>query len=274
MGTKNRKEVRGSGMLRFAANLTMLYGEVAFLDRFARAKASGFSAVEFLFPYEAGLQAVKAALMENGLRVVLFNLPAGNWSAGERGIAILPDRRQEFREGVEEGIRYALALGSGQLNCLAGLLPSGLSPQDAQRVLVENLTYGADRLAEHGLKLLIEPINTFDVPGFFLTSPWQAVELIQQVGRPNLKIQLDFYHLQRTQGELIGTFRRLKGHVAHVQIADNPGRHQPGTGEIHYPNIFRALAEEGYIGYIGLEYIPAGTTEESLAWLPEDWRKG
>jgi hydroxypyruvate isomerase len=270
---RHRRHRGGEAMLKFAANLTMLYGEVPFLERFARARASGFGAVEFLFPYEAGLEAVRAALADNGLRVVLFNLPAGDWGRGERGIAILPDRRREFREGVEEAIRYALALGSRQLNCLAGKLPPGLDRQEAAAVLEENVAYAADRLAEHGLTLLVEPINTFDIPGFFLPTPDAALEVLRRVGRPNVRIQFDFYHVQRAQGELIATFRRVRDHVAHVQIADNPGRHQPGTGEIHYPNVFRALEDAGYGGYIGLEYVPEGTTEESLSWLPLEQRR-
>lgn len=258
----------GIGVLRFAANLTMLYPEVPFLERFARARASGFDAVEFLFPYPAGLPAVQTALRDNDLKVVLFNLPAGDWDAGERGIAILPDRRDEFRAGVEEAIGYAKGLGCRQLNCLAGKRPSDLALEDAQAVFKENLQYAADKLSEHGITLLMEPINPYDIPGFFLTTASQAHAIIEEVQRANVRIQYDIYHLQRTQGEIIRTFRDLKDLVGHIQIADNPGRHQPGTGELHFPNIFRALEDAGYAGHIGLEYVPLGDTEDSLAW----WR--
>jgi len=256
-------------MLKFAANLTMLYGDSPFLERFNRARQSGFDFVEFLFPYGAGLSAVEKARQDARLTIVLFNLPAGNWDQGERGIAIFPDRRAEFREGVAEAIRYAKALGVSQLNCLAGRRPEDLPVDEAWAVLRENVRYAADALGQEGLTLLMEPINPFDVPGFFINSPREVIRLREEIGVPNLRLQYDIYHQQRTAGEILATFQAFHASIGHIQIADNPGRHQPGTGELHYGRIFSALDRAGYSGYIGLEYIPDGTTEESLEW----WRQ-
>ncbi|OLZ08759.1 hydroxypyruvate isomerase [Sulfobacillus thermosulfidooxidans] len=255
-------------MLKFAANLTMLYTDVPFLERFGRARASGFDAVEFLFPYSDGLDAVTTVAREAAVTIALFNLPAGDWEHGERGIAILPDRRAEFRAGVAEAIRYATALGVQRLNCLAGRRPGDLPEVEAWAVLRDNVRYAADELAKAHLTLMLEPINPYDIPGFFLNRTSEVIDLIREVGRSNIQIQYDIYHLQRTQGEIIGTFRTLREHIGHIQIADNPGRHQPGTGELNYKRIFSALDEAGYTGYIGLEYIPQGRTEDSLEW----WR--
>jgi hydroxypyruvate isomerase len=245
----------------------MLFNEVPFIERFDRAKGSGFAEVEFLFPYADGLEAVKAAVKASSIEVVLFNLPAGDWEGGERGIAILPDRREEFRDGVGEAIRFAESLGTPRLNCLAGKQPKDLTDSDAEAVLVENLRFAAKELAKAHLELMIEPINSYDIPGFFLTGTSQALDLIERVGEPNIKIQYDIYHMQRMQGEILGTFRQIKPKIGHIQIADNPGRHQPGTGELNYRRIFAALEEGNYQGYVGLEYIPLGTTEDSLEWL-------
>lgn len=253
-------------MLKFAANLSMLYPEVPFLERFESAARSGFHAVEFLLPYTVGLEAVRIAVQSQPLSIVLFNLPAGDWDNGERGIAIFPDRRQEFRDGVGEAIRYAQTLGTPRLNCLAGKRPPGLDFDDAWRVLVENVRYAADELGKVGLTLLVEPINLFDIPGFFLNTTQHVMTLLNEVGKSNVHIQYDIYHVQRTQGEIIHTFNALKAQIGHIQVADNPGRHQPGTGELHYGRIFRALEDAGYAGYIGLEYIPLGSTEDSLNW--------
>lgn len=253
-------------MLKFAANLSMLYPDVSFLERFQHAAQSGFNAVEFLFPYQAGLESVRQEIRTHELSVVLFNLPAGDWDQGERGIAIFPDRRQEFRDGVAEAIRYAQALEVTRLNCLAGKRPDDLSADEAWTVLVENVRYAADELGCVGLTLMVEPINPFDIPGFFLNTTRQATKLLDEVDRPNVMIQYDIYHMQRTQGEIINTFNALQARIGHVQIADNPGRHQPGTGELHYGRIFQALEDAGYSGYIGLEYIPLGSTEDSLGW--------
>lgn len=260
-------------MPRFAANLTMLYGEHPFLSRFAAAAADGFSAVEYLFPYDHPKEAIAERLRDTGLRQVLFNLPAGNWAAGERGIACLPDRIGEFREGVARAIDYASALGCSQLNCLAGIAPAGSPRPVLHRTLVENLRHAASELAEAGIRLLIEPINTRDIPGFYLTSTAQAEQLIEEVGADNLFIQYDLYHMQIMQGDLAETFLRLKDRIAHIQIADNPGRHEPGTGEVNYPFLFGFLDDKGYAGWIGCEYRPAGKTSEGLGWMKQAGRR-
>jgi hydroxypyruvate isomerase len=255
-------------MPRFAANLTMLYNEVDFLDRFAAAAGDGFQGVEYLFPYPYPKEELAERLARHGLVQVLHNLPAGDWGKGERGIACLPDRLSEFRDGVGEAIAYARALRCPQVNCLAGIPPEGVPEAEAYRTFVENLRFAADELGKAGIRLLIEPINAHDIPGFFLRTPDQAAALIAEVGSDNLSIQYDFYHQQRTEGELAATFRRHRERIAHVQIADNPGRNEPGTGEINYPFLFRLLDEEGYQGWVGCEYKPAGRTTDGLGWLP------
>lgn len=255
-------------MPKFAANLTMLFTEVPFLDRFERAAKAGFDAVEFLFPYAFPTAEIKARLDANGLALVLHNLPAGNWDAGERGIACHPDRVAEFRSGVSQAIEYATALGVTQLNCLAGKVPAGVDDAVLRATLVDNLRHAAQALQAHGLKLLVEPINTFDIPGFWLNRSGQAIELMDEVGADNLYLQYDLYHMQRMEGELAATMERLLPRIAHIQLADNPGRHEPGTGEIHYPFLFDHLDRIGYRGWIGCEYKPATTTQDGLGWLP------
>ena len=253
-------------MPRFAANLSMLFTEQPFLDRFARAAEAGFEAVEFLFPYDWPAEQIRARLDAHGLQLVLHNLPAGDWAAGERGIACHPDRVAEFRAGVATAIGYAQRLGVRQLNCLAGRLPEGVDPARAEATLVENLAFAATALREAGLKLLIEPINTVDIPGFFVNRTAQAAALIDAVGADNLAIQYDIYHAQRMEGELAATITRYLPKIGHVQLADNPGRHEPGTGEIHYPFLFALLDRLGYAGWIGCEYKPAAGTEAGLGW--------
>ncbi len=256
-------------MPKFAANLTMLYGDSPFLARFGRAKASGFRFVEYLFPYEYDPHVLAAALADNGLQQVLFNLPAGDWAAGERGIAALPDRVEEFRSGVLRAAQVARELNVGRLNCLAGKRDPRVPLAEQQRVMVENLRYAADVLAAAGITLLIEMLNPFDVPGFLIDSPRAAFQVQDWVGSANLKVQYDVYHAQRSQGELANTIRSNLDRIGHIQVADNPGRHQPGTGEINYRFLFDFLDAIGYTGYVGLEYVPLGTTEESLAWVRE-----
>lgn len=253
-------------MPRFAANLTMLFTEVPFLDRFERAARAGFEGVEFLFPYPYAPEELRSRLDRHGLRLVLHNLPAGNWDAGERGIACLPDRVAEFREGVATAIRYARALGVGQVNCLAGKAPAGVDPALLHRTLVENLRFAAAELGGAGLKLLLEPINTFDIPGFLVTRSAQALAILDEVGAPNAFLQFDAYHAQRMEGELCGTLSRHLSRIAHVQIADNPGRNEPGTGEIDHRFLFAHLDRIGYAGWVGCEYKPATTTEAGLGW--------
>jgi hydroxypyruvate isomerase len=253
-------------MPKFAANLTMFYAEHDFLDRFAAARRDGFAAVEYLFPYPFEKDRLADALQANGLFQVLHNLPAGDWAKGERGIACLPDRVGEFQDGIGQAIEYATALGCPQVNCLIGIPPEGADPERTRRTVVDNLAFAARALEKAGIRILIEPINRFDIPGFWLTRADDADGLIDEVGSDNLFIQYDLYHQQRTDGELAATFRRLKDRIAHVQLADNPGRHEPGTGEINYPFLFDLLDREGYAGWIGCEYKPRAGTAEGLDW--------
>ena len=253
-------------MPRFAANLTMLFTEVPFLDRFERAAKAGFTAVEFLFPYAFAAQEIRQRLDANGLTLILHNLPAGNWDAGERGIACLPDRVQEFREGVARAIVYARVLGVQQLNCLAGKAPAGVPDEVLRQTFVDNLRFAAAELDKAGLCLLIEPVNTFDIPGFYLNRTAQAVAILDEVGAGNAFVQYDIYHAQRMEGELAATLQNCLPRIGHVQLADNPGRHEPGTGEINYPFVFAHLDRIGYGGWIGCEYKPAGATEAGLGW--------
>ncbi len=253
-------------MPRFAANLTMLFNEVPFLDRFERAAKAGFEAVEFLFPYDQPAAEIKARLDANGLSLVLHNLPAGDWNAGERGIACLPGRSDEFRRGVARAIEYAGVLGVPQLNALAGKAPEGVPDEVLRRTFVDNLRYAAGELRRAGLRLLVEPINTFDIPGFYLNRTQQALDILDEVGADNAFVQYDIYHAQRMEGELAATLQRCLPRIAHIQLADNPGRHEPGTGEIDYAFLFKHIDRIGYRGWIGCEYKPAGTTEEGLGW--------
>ena len=254
-------------MPKFAANLTMLFNEVPFMERFAAAKAAGFEAVEYLFPYAYDKNELAQALRAHGLKQVLHNLPAGNWDGGERGIACHPDRVAEFREGVERAIAYATALACPQVNCLAGKLPEGVTRGQAHATLVANLKYAADKLKAAGIKLLIEPINFYDIPGFFLNTTAQAAAIIDEVGSDNLFIQYDIYHAQRMEGELAATVQKHLARIPHIQLADNPGRNEPGTGEINYAFLFRHLDAIGYTGWIGCEYKPKTTTVEGLGWI-------
>ena len=254
-------------MSRFAANLTMLFTEVPFLERFERAAAAGFSAVEFLFPYAFEATEIRALLDRHQLQLVLHNLPAGDWDAGDRGMACDPQRVAEFRAGVPRAIGYAKALGVPQLNCLAGKRPAGASEADMRQTLVENLRFAAAALKDAGLRLLVEPINTYDIPGFYLNRTDQALSLIDEVGTDNLFVQYDIYHAQRTEGEICATLSKHLARIAHIQTAANPGRHEPGTGELDDAFVFAHLDKLGYSGWIGCEYKPATTTEAGLGWL-------
>jgi hydroxypyruvate isomerase len=253
-------------MPKFCANLTMLYGEHDFLDRFAAARRDGFEAVEFLFPYSFEKERLVEALHANGLIQVLHNLPAGDWAKGERGIACLPDRTGEFQDGVGRAIAYATALGCRQVNCLAGIAPAGADPARIRRTIVDNLAFAARAVAAAGIRLLIEPVNRFDIPGFWLNQADQAAALIDEVGSGNLFLQYDLYHQQRSGGELAATFLRFKDRIAHIQVADNPGRYEPGTGEVNFQFLFELLDREGYAGWIGCEYKPRTTTSAGLGW--------
>jgi hydroxypyruvate isomerase len=253
-------------MPKFAANLTMLFNELPFLDRFAAAAKAKFEAVEFLFPYAFSIEDIKQRLDDTNLALVLHNLPSGNWEAGERGIACLPDRVDEFRAGVATATRYAKALGVQQLNCLAGKAPQGGDSSELRQTLVANLRFAARELAACDLNLLIEPINTFDIPGFFLNRTQQALEILDEVGADNAYLQYDIYHAQRTEGELGATIKKHLSRIAHIQLADNPGRNEPGTGEINFAWLLKYLDEIGYAGWIGCEYKPANSTELGLGW--------
>ena len=253
-------------MPKFAANLTMLYNEVPFLDRFALAARDGFEAVEFLFPYAWPAAELRRRLDDNGLKLVLHNLPAGDWDGGERGIAILPDRVAEFRAGVAKAIEYARTLGAPQLNCLAGKTPAGVADAVLRNTLIENLRYAAGEFKRAGLKLLVEPINIYDIPGFYLSRSAQTIEMLDEVGANNAYLQYDIYHMQRMEGELAATMQKLLPRIAHLQLADNPGRNEPGTGEIDYAFLFKHLDRIGYSGWIGCEYKPAADTSAGLGW--------
>lgn len=253
-------------MPRFAANLTMLFTELPFMERFEAAAKAGFKAVEYLFPYAYDKKELTAALRANGLQQVLHNLPAGNWDGGERGIGCHPDRVGEFREGVGMAIDYATALGCPKLNCLLGKLPAGVSPDQARKTAVENLRFAAKELQSAGIMLLIEPINHFDIPGFFLTRTDQAMSIIDEVGSTNLLLQYDIYHAQRMEGELGATIAKNMARIGHIQLADNPGRGEPGTGEINYAWLFKHIDAAGYAGWIGCEYKPKSDTVNGLGW--------
>ena len=254
-------------MPRFAANLTMMFGEVDFLDRFGAAAEAGFKAVEFLFPYGYEKERLAALLAEHGLNMALHNLPGGDWDSGERGIACLPDRVGEFQDGVGRAIEYAKALDCNQLNCLAGMAPPGVPDQKVHDTFVSNLAFGAARLEEAGIRLLIEPINTIDIPGFFLTHTQQGRAIIDEVGSSNLFLQYDIYHMQIMEGDLARTMDANLDVIRHLQLADNPGRNEPGTGEINYPYLFQFIDGTGYDGWIGCEYRPRSTTKAGLGWL-------
>jgi len=250
-------------MPKLAANLSMLFPQLDFLDRFAAARAAGFRYVEYQFPYAWDPHELARRARDAGVEVVLHNLPAGDMAKGERGIAALPGREAQFREAVERGITYAKAAGCARMNCLAGIAPAN---REHQSVLVENLRYAARRLGEVGLQLLIEPISTRAVPGFFLTRSAQAIDVLNAVGEGNALLQYDAYHMQIMEGDLAFTLERLRARIGHVQIADVPGRHEPGTGEINFAFLLAHLDAIGYAGWVGCEYNPAGDTVEGLKW--------
>ncbi len=254
-------------MPRFAANLSMLFTEVPFAQRFGRAKLAGFDVVECQFPYELPAAEVKALLDANGQTMVLHNLPAGDWAAGDRGIACDPARVQEFRDGVTRAITYATLLGVKKINCLAGKAPAGVPEAQLRQTLIDNLRFAAAELKKHGIALLVEPINNFDIPGFWLNSTAKALEVLDELGADNAFVQYDIYHAQRMEGELAGHLQQHLSRIGHIQIADNPGRSEPGTGEINFAFLFEFIDRIGYTGYIGAEYKPAGQTEAGLGWI-------
>jgi hydroxypyruvate isomerase len=254
-------------MPKFAANLTMLFNELPFLDRFEAAAKAGFKAVEFLFPYAYAAPEIRQRLDQHRLQLVLHNLPAGDWDGGDRGIACHPQRVAEFRDGVGKAIDYAQALGVGQLNCLAGKAPQGVGDELLRKTFVDNLRYAAAEFHKRQLKLLIEPINSFDIPGFYLNRTAQALSILDEVGADNAFLQYDIYHAQRMEGELAATLQKHLARIAHLQLADNPGRHEPGTGEINYDFLFAHIDHIGYTGWIGCEYKPRAGTAAGLGWI-------
>jgi hydroxypyruvate isomerase len=254
-------------MPKFCANLTMLFNEVDFLDRFERAAKAGFKGVEYLFPYAWKKEQLAEKLGAFGLSQALHNLPAGDWNKGERGIACLPGREADFQEGVGKAIEYAKALKCPQVNCLAGLTPAGVPAAKVRQTLVANLRFAAAALEQEGIRLLVEALNDTDVPGFYLVRTADVLALIQEVGHPNVYVQYDAYHMQIMEGNLTKTIQANLDKIAHIQIADNPGRNEPGTGEINYPYLFKAIDAAGYQGWIGCEYKPAGKTEAGLGWI-------
>jgi len=255
--------------LQFSANLSFLFAEHDFLDRFGAAARTGFAGVEFHFPYAHDKAVLAEVVLTSGVEVVLFNLPAGNWAAGDRGIACQPERKAEFQDGVGHAIEYAEALGCTRLNCLAGI-PAGDSAM-AVDTLVDNLRFAAAVTQRAGIELLLEPLNTRDTPDFLVSTSAQAMRVIDAVGSRNLFLQYDIYHAQVMEGDLAHTLETLLPRIGHVQIADNPGRHEPGSGEINFPFLFCRLDALGYAGWIGCEYQPRGATADSLGWL-ETWR--
>lgn len=254
-------------MSKFSANLTMLFNEVDFLERFGKAAKNDFTAVEYMFPYAWPAEQLYELLQQNNLEQVLFNLPVDEWADGVRGIACIPGREQEFQENVERAVGYAKVLQCPLLNCLVGLTPSDETPEKVQETLVSNLRFAADALAKENVTLLVEALNSRDIPGFHLVGSQSSLDLIDAVGHDNIKFQYDIYHMQRMEGELINTVTALMDKIGHIQLADNPGRHEPGTGEINFTNLFKAIDEAGYGGWIGCEYIPAADTEAGLGWL-------
>jgi hydroxypyruvate isomerase len=251
----------------FAANLNFLFTEAPFLERFALARRAGFTAVEYHYPYDYKPSVLKERLQANGLTQVLFNLPPGDAAAGERGLGAVPGRSGEFQAGVARAVEYALALGVPRVNCLAGCKVKGVSDAAHWQTLAANVRHAAEAFRPHGLTLVLEALNRFDNPGFFLTRTRQLQMLLDEVALPNVLMQYDLYHAQREEGELAATLRANIARIGHIQIADNPGRHQPGTGEINYPFLLAELDALGYRGYVGLEYIPDPDTETSLGWL-------
>jgi hydroxypyruvate isomerase len=257
-------------MPKFAANLSMLFTEVPFLDRFAAASGAGFKAVEFLFPYEHSPETIERRSRLAGVEVILFNMPPGDWAAGERGITCIPGREEEFRAGVEKAIVYAIALGTPRLHAMAGIVPRGADPAACRRTLIENLKYAAERLANHGITLLLEAINTRDVPGFVVSTQSDLHSICEEVKAPNVKMQMDLYHMQVMEGDLATKLRRYASYCGHIQIAGCPERNEPGIGEVRYEYLFRLLDELGYEGWLGCEYRPAGKTTDGLIWM-QSW---
>jgi hydroxypyruvate isomerase len=251
---------------RFAANLSMMFNEVAFLDRFAAARAAGFEGVEFLFPYEYPAADLRVRLSGEGLTQVLFNMPPGDWASGERGLASIPGRQTEFRETVKKALDYAATLDCRQVHCMAGIVPAGVPITTATAVFAANLAWAAEQAKPAGVRLVIEPINHRDMPGYFLNTQAQGAAIIEAIGSDRIGLQFDIYHVQVTEGDITKRMEQHMPVIAHMQIADVPDRHEPGTGEIGWAFVFRRIDELGYQGWVGCEYRPAGGTVAGLGW--------
>lgn len=257
-------------MPRFAANLSTLFTEQGFLERFAAARQAGFDAVEFLFPYAYDPDQLNERLHRHQLQLVLHNMPPGDWAGGDRGMACDPRRQDEFRDSVQLALDFATELEVPRVHCMAGILPPGLAPERARETLIANLQYAAGQFQPLGIEILIEPINTYDIPGYFLHGSRQALDIIADCACPNLFLQYDIYHMQRMEGELANTLRAALPLIHHIQLADTPGRHEPGSGEINFRYLFALLDELGYEGWVGCEYNPANGTEAGLGWLASE----
>ena len=253
-------------MPRFAANLSMMFNEVPFLDRFEQARKAGFEAVEFLFPYEHEPAELKRRLDGSGLTQALFNMPPGDWATGERGLASLPGRTGAFRDGVKQALDYAAALDCKLIHCMAGIVPPEVSPVTAASLYAANLAWAGEQALAAGVRLAIEPINHRDMPGYFLNTEAQGAAIVEAIGRDRIGLQFDVYHCQITEGDVTRRMETFMPVIAHMQIADVPARHEPGTGEIGWEFVFRRMDELGYRGWVGCEYRPAGGTVEGLAW--------
>ena len=254
-------------MAKFAANLTMLFTEVPFIERFEQAHRAGFKAVEYLFPYAFDAEVLAGELKKYDFEQALFNMPPGDWDAGERGFAAIPGREDEFRASVDTALNYALTLGCKKVHAMSGIVDNTFSYQQHVDTFISNIRFAADVFAEHGIELMIEPLNNRDVPGYFVSRQREAVELIKQVDRPNVKLQLDLYHAQIMDGDLSVLIRDLANYTGHIQIASVPERHEPSEGELNYPHLFNVLDESGYSGWIGCEYNPKTNTLDGLGWV-------
>ncbi len=253
-------------MPKLNANLSMMFGEYDFLDRFDAAAKAGFKGVEFLFPYAFDKSQLAERLEKNKLAMVLFNMPPGDWDAGDRGMACDPGRSGEFQDNVCKAIDYAVALNCKQLHCMAGLKPRGVGEEKMREAYIANLRFAGKELAKHGITLLIEAINTRDIAGFYLNYSAQAFDIMHYANVANLAFQYDIYHMQIMEGDLAPTIEKNLSKIGHMQLADTPGRHEPGSGEINYPFLFDFIDRIGYQGWIGCEYRPAGRTEDGLGW--------
>ncbi|MEZ9505873.1 2-oxo-tetronate isomerase [Vibrio cyclitrophicus] len=254
-------------MAKFAANLTMLFTEVPFLERFEKAHQAGFKAVEYLFPYVFEAEELSEKMQKFGFEQALFNMPPGDWDAGERGFAAIPGREDEFKASVDNALMYAKALGCKKVHAMSGLLDERFTKEQHVETFISNIRFAADQFAEQNIELMIEPLNSRDVPNYFIAHQRDAVELIKLVDRPNVKLQLDLYHAQIMDGDLSTLIREVAAYTGHIQIASVPERHEPSEGELSYPHLFSVLDDSGYQGWIGCEYNPRGTTEEGLGWV-------